>query len=208
VIVELWNPGMWIPGTLGVLFLILGWAGVGQMPFSWAGVSLIVLSLVLFYLETTAPGIGYFGVAGTVSLVLGGLFLVGFFGSPSIPGDAPVVSRWLLAAIGVSAGVFVLWFALELRKTRRIKLYQSPIVSTSLVGATGVISAMLSPAGPSGPSFEVLVNGEHWTGEFEPGGAESLVAGSNVEVVSVDGNHLMVKPVRPGPDVNDEQSGD
>jgi membrane-bound serine protease (ClpP class) len=26
VIVELWNPGLWIPGTLGVLFLILGWA--------------------------------------------------------------------------------------------------------------------------------------------------------------------------------------
>ncbi len=211
VIVELWNPGMWIPGTLGVLFLILGWAGVGQMPFSWAGVSLIVLSLVLFYLETTAPGIGYFGVAGTVSLVLGGLFLVGFFGSPSIPGDAPVVNRWLLAAIGASAGVFVLWFAIELRKTRRIKLYQSPMVSTSLVGATGVISAILSsagPTGPSGPSIEVLVNGEHWTGEIEPGGAESLVAGSNVEVVSVDGNHLMVKPVRPEPDETNEQSSD
>jgi membrane-bound serine protease (ClpP class) len=50
VIVELWNPGLWIPGTLGALFLILGWAGVGQLPFSWAGVALIVLSMVLFYL--------------------------------------------------------------------------------------------------------------------------------------------------------------
>jgi membrane-bound ClpP family serine protease len=99
VIVELWNPGMWIPGTLGVLFLILGWAGIGQLPFSWAGVSLITLSLLLFYLETTAPGLGYFGAAGTISLVLGGLFLVGFFGSPGIPGDAPVVNRWLLAGI-------------------------------------------------------------------------------------------------------------
>ena len=212
VIVELWNPGMWVPGTLGVLFLILGWAGIGQLPFSWAGVSLIILSLLLFYLETTAPGIGYFGVAGTITLVLGGLFLVGFFGSPSIPGDAPVVNRWLLAATGVSAGVFVLWFAFELRKARRIKLYQSPMVSTSLVGATGVISAILSPAGPtrpSGPSIEVLVNGEHWTGEIEPGGAESLVEGSNVEVVSVAGNHLTVKPVQPEPthsesEVNDE----
>jgi membrane-bound serine protease (ClpP class) len=207
VIVELWNPGMWVPGTLGVLFLILGWAGIGQLPFSWAGVSLIILSLLLFYLETTAPGIGYFGVAGTITLVLGGLFLVGFFGSSSIPGDAPVVNRWLLAATGASLGVFVLWFARELRKARRIELYQSPLDSTGLVGATGVVSAILSPAGSagaSGPSLEVLVNGEHWTGEIDPGGPESLESGSNVEVVSVDGNHLTVKPVGPGPNLNSE----
>jgi membrane-bound serine protease (ClpP class) len=104
VIVELWNPGLWVPGTLGVLFLVLGWAGVGQLPFSWAGVALISLSLLLFYLETTAPGIGYFGVAGTVSLILGGVFLVGFFGNPSFTGTDPIVNRWLLVIVGVSAG--------------------------------------------------------------------------------------------------------
>ena len=205
VIVELWNPGMWIPGTLGVLFLILGWAGIGQLPFSWAGVSLITLSLLLFYLETTAPGLGYFGAAGTISLVLGGLFLVGFFGSPGIPGDAPVVNRWLLAGIGAGAGLFVFWFARELRKARRIKLYQSPTVSTSLVGATGVVSAILSPAGThvgatytsKDPAFEVLVSGERWTGEIENGDAGSLAVGSGVEVVSVEGNHVVVKEVRP-----------
>ena len=220
VIVELWNPGMWIPGTLGVLFLILGWAGIGQLPFSWAGVSLIVLSLLLFYLETTAPGLGYFGAAGTIALVLGGLFLVGFFGSPGIPGDAPVVNRWLLAGIGVSAGLFVLWFATELRKARRIRLYQSPMVSASLVGATGVVSAILSPAGThvgatytsKDPAFEVLVSGERWTGEIENGDAGSLAVGSGVEVVSVEGNHVVVKEVRPvsqgADDLKNESSGE
>ena len=220
VIVELWHPGLWVPGTLGVLFLILGWAGIGQLPFSWAGVSLIVLSLLLFYLETTAPGIGYFGVAGTIALVLGGLFLVGFFGSPGIPGDAPVVNRWLLAGIGVSAGLFVLWFATELRKARRIRLYQSPMVSASLVGATGVVSAILSPARThvgatytsKDPAFEVLVSGERWTGEIENGDAGSLAVGSGVEVVSVEGNHVVVKEVRPvsqgADDLKNESSGE
>jgi hypothetical protein len=33
----------------------------------------------LFYLESTAVGIGYFGVAATISLILGGIFLLGFF---------------------------------------------------------------------------------------------------------------------------------
>ena len=190
VIVELWNPGMWIPGTLGVLFLILGWAGVGQLPFSWAGVALILLSLVLFYLESTAVGIGYFGVAGTISLILGGIFLVGFFGSPQIPGDSLTVSRWLLAGVGVTAGALVLWFASELRKSRLISPYQSPTVAGSLIGVRGVVTADLSPAG------EVLVNGEHWSGELDFETAENVAVGTDVEVVSVDGIHLKVKPVR------------
>jgi membrane-bound serine protease (ClpP class) len=191
VIVELWHPGLWIPGTLGVLFLVLGWAGVGQLPFSWAGVALIGLSLLLFYLESTAPGIGYFGIAGTIVLILGGVFLVGFFGSPAIPGDAPIVSRWLLVIVGVAIGGIVLWFASELRKAKRIALYQSPTVSTSLVGATGVVTADLSPSGG------VMVGGEYWTGENESGPDEVILVGTDIQVVSVDGNHLRVRRFDP-----------
>ena len=190
VIVELWNPGLWVPGTLGVLFLVLGWAGVGQLPFSWAGVALIVLSLLLFYLESLHPGIGYFGIAGTISLILGGIILVGFFGSPGIPWDSPTISLWLLVTVGAVTCGLMLWFVLDLHKSRRIRLYQSPIVSVSLVGATGVVSSDLSPLG------EVLVNGEFWSGEAEPGTTRTISTGSNIEVVSVDGNHLKVKPVQ------------
>jgi membrane-bound serine protease (ClpP class) len=190
VIVELWNPGLWVPGTLGVLFLILGWAGIGQLPFSWAGVALIGLSLLLFYLESTAVGIGYFGIAGTITLILGGIFLLGFFGTPSIPGDAPVISRWLLVMVGVVTGGIVLWFASELRKSRRIILYQSPTVAGGLVGITGVVSSDLSPSG------QIMVNGEYWSAESEDEAAENIAAGMDVEVVSVDGNRLRVKAVR------------
>ncbi len=202
VIVELWNPGLWIPGTLGALFLILGWAGVGQLPFSWAGVALISLSLLLFYLESTAVGIGYFGVSGTISLILGGLFLVGFFGNSSIPGDAPTISKWLLALVGIATGGIVLWFASELGKAKYISPYQSPTVSTSLVGTTGVVTLDLSPAG------QVNVNGEFWTGELDFDSAGRAAVGTNVEVVSVDGNHLRVKPVQSETSVYDVSNND
>ncbi|MBT3996349.1 MAG: nodulation protein NfeD [Chloroflexi bacterium] len=190
VIVELWNPGLWVPGTLGVLFLVLGWAGVGQLPFSWAGVALILLSMLLFYLETTAPGIGYFGVAGTVTLILGGVFLVGFFGNPTFTGTDPVVNRWLLSIVGVSFGSLVLWFAWELRKSTRILLYESPTAAANIVGVSGVVSADLSPSG------QVLVNGEIWSGEYGGDGDKNISAGTEVEVVSVDGIHLKVRPLR------------
>ena len=190
LIVELWNPGLWIPGTLGVLFLVLGWAGVGQLPFSWAGIALLVLAGLLFYLESTAVGIGYFGIAGTGCLILGGIFLVGFFGSPSIPGDAPTVSRWLLGSVGVIIGGLVLWFASELRKARDIDHYESPTISSNLVGAVGVAQGAISPTG------QVLVNGEFWSGEADIDSSGGIADGTEVEVVSVDGNHLMVKPLR------------
>lgn len=202
VIVELWHPGLWVPGTLGILFLVLGWAGVGQLPFSWAGVALIGLSLLLFYLESTAVGIGYFGVAGTISLILGGVFLVGFFGNPAIPGDAPTVSRWLLVILAVSTGAFVLWFANEVRKSRYISLYQGPMTSINLVGATGVVFTDLTPSG------QVVVNGEYWTGELASGTAESAAVGTDVEVVSVDGNHMKVKPVESDSSVSDVSSSE
>lgn len=188
VIVELWNPGLWIPGTLGVLFLILGWTGIGLLPFSWAGVGLIVLSFLLLYLESTAPGIGYFGVAGSICLIMGGFLVVGFFGNPGIPGDAPIVNRWLLVAIGSCIGLVVLWVAWELRKQTRMNLYKGPLASTNLAGATGTVSVRLSPSG------EVFVNGEFWSGELESGAATSLEAGVNVRVVAVEGNRLKVRP--------------
>ena len=190
IIVELWNFGLWIPGTLGVLFLILGWAGIGLLPFSWAGVALMALAFFLLYLESTAPGIGYFGTAGVVSLVLGGLLLVGFFGDPSIPGDAPSVSKWLLASIGVFLGICMVWIVYEARKTKQVNLYKSPTTAIELIGMEGEVTVDLSPAG------QILIAGEYWSSRIYGDNDEWCIKGSKVEVVAVAGNHLQVKPTK------------
>ena len=190
IIVELWNFGLWIPGTLGVLFLVLGWAGIGLLPFSWAGVALMALAFFLLYLESTAPGIGYFGTAGVVSLVLGGLLLVGFFGDPSIPGDAPSVSKWLLASIGVFLGICMVWIVYEARKTKQVNLYKSPTTAIELIGMEGEVTVDLSPAG------QILIAGEYWSSRIYGDNDEWCIKGSKVEVVAVAGNHLQVKPTK------------
>lgn len=190
IIVELWNFGLWIPGTLGVLFLILGWAGIGLLPFSWAGVALMALAFFLLYLESTAPGIGYFGTAGVVSLVLGGLLLVGFFGDPSIPGDAPSVSKWLLASISVFLGICMVWIVYEAHKTKQVNLYKSPTTAIELIGMEGEVTVDLSPAG------QILIAGEYWSSRIYGDNDEWCIKGSKVEVVAVAGNHLQVKPTK------------
>ncbi len=195
LIVEIWNIGLWIPGTIGVVLLLLGFAGVGQLPFSWAGVGLMVLAMVLFLLEAQAPGVGYFGAAGTVCLILGGIFLVGFFGTPEIPGPQIGVSRWLLFSVGGAAGLVVLWFGNEIRKSKRDDGYVSPLAHERIIGMEAVVEVRLAPAG------EVRVAGETWMAELEePGTAE---IGETVIVSRVQDIKLFV--ARPKPDQQDSR---
>jgi len=51
-----------------------------------------------------------------------------------------------------------------------------------------LVSVAMSPSG------EAWVNGEYWSSELESGSDERAEVGTYIEVVSVAGNHLMVKP--------------
>jgi len=184
LVIELWNPGTVVPGFLGVIFLLLAFAGLGQLPFSWAGVAMIGLAMVLFFLEAQAPGIGFFGIAGTVALVLGGLFLVGFFGAPGLPGPSFRVSPWAYGSIGGMAGAFVLWLAWELRRARTMPQYQSATASGTLVGRLVRVTKRLEPSG------EVHAGGEFWAAEMA--GGQTAEVGDMVVVRNVEGLTLRV----------------
>lgn len=193
LIVELWNPGLWIPGTLGVAMLVLGYVGVGNLDFSWAGVILLALAVVLFVLETQAPGISYFGIAGSITLAIGGVFLVGRLGEPDLSGGVQTVSLWLVIITGTSILGFVLWLAWQVRLAARIPDYVSEGSSSALVGAEAVVSSDLDPVG------EVHIAGEFWSAElasaeFAPAGT-SVKKDGRVRVVKVDGLHLIVEPL-------------
>ena len=116
--------------------------------------------------------------------------LVGFFGDPSIPGDAPSVSKWLLASIGVFLGICMVWIVYEARKTKQVNLYKSPTTAIELIGMEGEVTVDLSPAG------QILIAGEFWSSRIYGDNDEWCIKGSKVEVVAVAGNHLQVKPTK------------
>lgn len=193
LIVELWNPGLWIPGTLGVAFLVLGYVGVGNLDFSWAGVIFLALSIVLFILEAQAPGVSYFGIAGTIALIIGGIFLAGRFTSPDLPGGIQTVSLWLVGALGGTVLAFVLWLTWQIRQAARSPVWVSAGASSTLVGQEALVSMDLDPEG------EVHLSGEYWSAElvsaeFSPPGT-TVPKGKKVRVVRVDGVHLFVEPL-------------
>jgi membrane-bound serine protease (ClpP class) len=185
--IELLHPGIWIPGTIGVALLVLGFVGVGNLDFSWAGVAFLALALVLFILEAQAPGVSYFGGAGVVSLVLGGIFLVGRFTAPDLSGAAQTVSIWLLIVVGGSALAFVIWLLWQIRLSRRSPLYVSPGASSQLVGQVAEVTYALEPVG------EVFIAGEKWSARHEDD--EEVPVGRHVRVVRVEGVSLVVEPV-------------
>lgn len=75
IIIEISNPGGWVAGFIGVLFLGIGLYGLGQLPVNWLGMGLILVAFVLLGLEVTATNHGALAVAGTITLVAGLLVL-------------------------------------------------------------------------------------------------------------------------------------
>jgi len=72
---EITHPGMFAPGVIGAVCLLMALYGMQVLPVSVAGVALIVLSMILFALEAVYPTHGVLAVGGVVSIILGGMLL-------------------------------------------------------------------------------------------------------------------------------------
>ncbi len=175
---ELSSPGAIFPGVLGGISLILGLFALQSLSVNYAGLLLMALGVVLFFLETQVTSHGVLAIGGTVSLFAGSLLLI----------DAPapylrVSLKVILPAVGASAAFFIFAVTMALRAQRR------KVVSgvEGLVGSIGVVRTPLDPEG------KIFVAGEHWTARSATGAP--IPQGARVEVVSVDRLKVFVKPV-------------
>jgi len=75
-------------------------------------------------------------------------------------------------------------------KNKDTLIYESHTLAAKMIGAFGVVSTDLSPSG------HILVNGEFWSRQHGRDRDKNIPTGTRVEVVSVDGIHLKVRPVR------------
>jgi membrane-bound serine protease (ClpP class) len=171
IVVELWNPGLIFPGTVGAISLILGLYGLQVLPVSLAGLLLMVLAAAFFVAEAFVPTHGALTVAGGVTFVLGALMLF----DPA--GDAYQVS--LPVAVGIAATLaLLLGFAI----TRVVRVARQP----AAVGTTGLVGneAVVRRDGL------VSLNGELWRAEAADG--EPLVPGEHVRVEHVQDDLRLV----------------
>jgi membrane-bound serine protease (ClpP class) len=177
ITIELWNPGLILPGTVGAISLVIALFGLQVLPVSWAGILLMLLAAGFFVAETFVVSHGALTLAGAVAFVIGSLMLF----DPA--GDAYQVS--LPVAIGVAATMALL---VGLAAVKIVQVRRAPVVTgdSELIGQVGVVRQALDPEG------FVFVHGELWrartSGEPLPPGEEVRVEGLD------DGLTLTVSP--------------
>jgi membrane-bound serine protease (ClpP class) len=169
------HPGAVVPGTVGIVFILLAVFALNLLPTRFAAVGLILASFVLFALEAKFATHGVLAIGGICTMVLGGLLLV----------DAPIPEMrvHLLTALAISIPmgvitVFLMSIALRARRNKVVTGIQG------LIGEIGVAQTPLSPTG------KVFVHGEIWNAVS----SASLPAGESVIIRKVEGLQLSVDP--------------
>ena len=182
VLIEVYHPGLVIPGVTGAICLVLAFVSLGNLPVNWAGVALIGVGIILFVLELHAPGIGVYLAGGLAAFIVGSLLLFSPFTAPR-PSVARVrVDYWLIALITSIFLAFFVYLLGTLWRLRRVPVSTGPAV---LVGQTGVATSDLAPLGTA------QVASELWTAEAAEG--ERIRRGDPVVVVEVRGLRLLVR---------------
>jgi membrane-bound serine protease (ClpP class) len=173
IIVELWNPGLIFPGTVGAISLIISLFSAQVLPVNWAGVLLMLLAAAFIGAEPFVVSHGALSVAGAVCFVLGGLLLF----EPS--GGVYEVSLPLI--LGITATLAAL-MALVVVKIVQVRNSPVTVGPSTVVGTSGVVRN----------DGLVFVNGELWRARTE--GGEPLRTGEEVEVERMEGLELVVRP--------------
>ena len=174
--IEFNHPGAVIPGTVGVVFILVAAFALNLLPTRFAALGLILGAFALFAAEAKFVTHGVLTAGGIVLLTLGGLLLV----------DSPIPEMrvHLLTALAVSIpfGLITAFLMTIAVKARRNKVVTG---AQGLVGETGVAQTDLSPQG------KVFVHGELWNAVA----SSPMPIGQLVMVRRIDGLTLEVDPL-------------
>jgi len=170
------HPGAVLPGTVGVVCILLSVFALNLLPIRFAAIVLILASFALFALEAKFASHGILGLGGVVTLVLGGLLLV----------DGPIPEMRVRAgtalAVSIPLGIITIFLMKIALKARANKVVTG---EQGMIGEIGVAQTTLSPAG------KILVHGEIW----DAVSSVEVGAGQQVIVRRIEALKLYVDPI-------------
>ena len=171
---ELSNPGAIFPGVIGGICLILAFFAFQTLPVNYAGVLLIILSLILFILEIKVTSFGMLTVGGIIALTLGSLMLF----DSSVP-FARVSLDVIIPVVVITSSCCALIVLLAIKAHRR----KPTTGREGLLQAQGITKSTLDLEG------KVFIHGEYW----DAVSSEPIPEGTRVEVLEVQDTILKVK---------------
>ena len=183
LLVEIFAPGMILPGATGLVSLLVGLFGSAQLPLTAAGIVLLVVGVGLIVAETQLPTGGIMGVIGVIALAISGLLLY------DTDAEGFEISAPLVIGVAAAFGFAAIWVG---RKVAQAQGGQIQTGSESLLGAEGEVRVPIDPIG------QAFVLGSLWRAELADGvEGPAVPAGARVRVEAVEGLTLRVRPADP-----------
>ncbi|MEZ5930611.1 MAG: nodulation protein NfeD [Alphaproteobacteria bacterium] len=175
LLIEVAIPGLFVPGAVGLVSMLLALYAFQLLPVSLAGLGIVIFGLVLMVVELTMVGFGLVGVSGIIAFVLGSVFLM----DTGVPGYG--VSKSMIGVLAVISSSLLMMFLVWIRR-----LHSMPALggAEELVGSEATVKLW------EGGQGRVQMRGTTWaarsSGVLEPG--------QKVRVIAVDGLTVDVEP--------------
>lgn len=198
ILIELFTPGVGIPGAIGILALLLFFSGAFiATPAGLFDLVLVIAGIILILVELLIlPGFGIAGILGLGALVFA-LFRIFQEGTLFVLGYTVVFGGLLLALAFWFLPNFRLGRALMLATRLKNGLSPAPAGSVAagselppglyhLVGKQGIATSDLRPAGVARfghQRVDVVTEGDF------------IISGTVIEVLGVEGNRVTVRAV-------------
>jgi membrane-bound serine protease (ClpP class) len=179
LIFEFFTAGIGIGAFVGSVCLVLGTLGMGALPMSGFGLTLLILSMIAFAIDVQVgvprlwTGLGliaYIGASFTMFRSVDGLTM------------RPGWLSLMVCIVGVA-----LTFIVGMPSMVRTRFATPTIGREILVGTTGVAVGEVNPEGI------VLVDGAQWRARTNR--ATPLANNAEIRVASIDGITLQVEPL-------------
>jgi membrane-bound serine protease (ClpP class) len=172
ILIEVITPGLYLPGTVGIIAAIVAFYALGLLSVNPLGLILLILALPLFIFGAyLAAAFIPFTIVGIAALVVGSIYLfqAGLRVHPAL----------------IAAVVVILSVVSILVSTRVVKAHRLRVVTgrENLLNRTAVVKTPLEPNGT------VLVEGELWQAKLDRGKAQP---GDEVTITAVEGLKLIV----------------
>lgn len=171
---EFSNPGAIFPGVVGAISLILAFFAFQTLSVNYAGMLLILLSIVLFIVDVKAATHGVLTTGGIIAMFIGSVML---FNAPDPAMRASL--QVIIPVVLATAAFFVIGVWLSIR-TLRTKPFSG---DKGLLGQEGDARTVVNKDGG-----RVFVAGTHWSAWSD----NEIAEGTKIKVVEVKGMTLKV----------------
>ena len=176
LLLEGYNPGVVLPGVVGVISLLLALFAFQILSVNYAGLALVGVGIGLIVAEFFLPAFGSLGLGGLIAFIVGSLILF----DTDVPGMN--IGLPLIAAIATLGGLAVLGIAWMAARSRGHR-----VVS----GTQGMLGERAQVIGGFENKGTVRYGGELWNARS----SQPLQGGQSVRIAKVEGLTLWVEPL-------------